>query len=113
MTTWYAIVIVLISQMFAAVGALYLKKGSKNVHRRISSFLLNRFVLIGLLLYGISAVMFVPALKYGELSVLYPLVSTTYIWATLLSMYVLGEKMNSSKWIGIGLILAGVVVIGM
>jgi drug/metabolite transporter (DMT)-like permease len=74
---------------------------------------LNPNLLIGLFFYGIGTVLFIPALKGGELSVLYPLISTTYIWVSLWSMRMLGEKMNSLKWIGVALIMGGVSLIGL
>ena len=73
----------------------------------------NYNVLIGAFLYGIGTILFIPALKHGELSVLYPFVSTSYIWVSILSMSFLGEKMNREKWLGIALIIVGVTLIGL
>jgi uncharacterized membrane protein len=67
----------------------------------------------GIGFYGVSTAMFIPALKGGELSVLYPLVALTYVWVSLLSVKFLNEKMNKMKWIGILLILFGVTLIGI
>ncbi len=64
-------------------------------------------------MYGISTIIFIPTLKYGQLSVLYPLVATSYMWTTLVAVKFLGEKMNRFKWIGIILIIIGVSLIGM
>jgi uncharacterized membrane protein len=108
----FAVIVVLLSQVLAALGAFFLKKGSNNLHRNIKSFIFNKFLLFGLIIYAISAAMFIPALKYGELSVLYPLVSTTYIWATLLSVVYLKEKLNKFKIIGFIFIMLGVALIG-
>jgi len=57
--------------------------------------------------------MFIPALKGGDLSILYPFVSVTYVWVALLSVRFLGEKMNKFKWIGIAMIILGVSFIGI
>lgn len=65
----------------------------------------------GFILYGVSAVGFIIALKHGRLSLLYPVIATSYVWVTLLSSWVLGEKITSQHWIGIALILSGIVVI--
>ena len=64
-------------------------------------------------MYGISTILFIPALKGGELSVLYPFVALAYIWVSLLSVKFLGEKMNKVKWLGIALIILGVSFIGL
>jgi len=60
-----------------------------------------------------NTVLFIPALRGGELSVLYPLVALVYVWVSLLSVRFLGEKMNPMKWLGIALILLGVTLIGL
>jgi uncharacterized membrane protein len=57
--------------------------------------------------------LFIPALKGGDLSVLYPFVALAYIWVSLLSVKFLGEKMNKFKWLGIALIIIGVSFIGI
>ena len=67
----------------------------------------------GVGLYAIGTILFIPALKGGELSVLYPFVALNYIWVSLLSVKFLGEKMNRFKWLGIALIIIGVSFIGL
>ena len=67
----------------------------------------------GVALYGVGTVLFIPALRGGDLSVLYPFVSLNYIWVSLLSVRFLGEKMNRLKWLGVALIILGVSFIGI
>ena len=64
-------------------------------------------------MYALGTVLFIPALKGGDLSILYPFVALTYIWVSLLSVKFLGEKMNFMKWMGISLIIVGVSFIGI
>ena len=54
----------------------------------------------------------VVALRHGELSVLYPLISLSYVWVAVLSVLVFGEIMNAYKVAGICAIMAGVAVLG-
>ena len=64
-------------------------------------------------LYIIAIFIFVFALKGGELTVLYPLSSLGYIWASLSSVKFLGERMSAFKWTGIFLIIIGITLIGI
>jgi uncharacterized membrane protein len=57
-------------------------------------------------------VMIVVAFKDGELSVLYPIISLSYIWVAALSYLVFHDSFNTPKVIGLVLILCGVAVIG-
>jgi multidrug transporter EmrE-like cation transporter len=66
----------------------------------------------GLACYGISTILLVLALRYGELSVLYPIIALTYVWVTMLSVGFLGETVNVYKLAGLTLIVLGVAVLG-
>lgn len=112
MTTWYAIVGVVIASILGALGSFFFKKASAKLELSFTGLAFNKPLIVGFLLYGLSVSFFVASLKYGELSVLYPLASLSFIWITLLSMFFLGEKMNSLKWIGVALIMVGVSLIG-
>jgi drug/metabolite transporter (DMT)-like permease len=112
-TELWAAGLVILATFIGAVGALFFKLGADKLHRQLRSIITNWKLFIGVGLYGISAVIFLAGLKGGELSVLYPLSSLTYIWITLCSIKFLGEKMNRWKWAGIALILIGVSLIGV
>lgn len=75
-------------------------------------FLKNLPLFGGYFLYGISTVLLVLALRKGELSVLYPIISLTYVWVLLLSGFVFQEHLNVWKISGVMLIMAGVGVLG-
>ena len=112
-TQLWAIGVVILASIVGAFGPILLKKASAELKLSIKSIITNRNLIGGVSLYGISTIMFIPALKGGDLSVLYPFVATVYVWVTLLSVKFLKEKMNKYKWIGITLIIVGVVFIGL
>lgn len=66
----------------------------------------------GLACYGISTILLVLALRYGELSVLYPIIALTYVWVSILSVGLLGETLNVFKVLGLVFIVLGVGVLG-
>ena len=67
----------------------------------------------GLACYGVSTLLMVLALRDGELSLLYPVISLTYIWVMFLSVLVLHEPLTQWKVAGISLICLGVALLGM
>ncbi|MBI2129146.1 EamA family transporter [Candidatus Woesearchaeota archaeon] len=109
-TQLWAIGLVVLGTVIAAFAPILWKKASKV--SGIRSFLNWKFI-AGVMLYGLGTVAFIPALKGGELSVLYPFVSLSYVWVSLLSIKFLKEKMTLLRWIGIGLIILGVSFIGI
>jgi len=72
----------------------------------------NPWLVGGLALYGGFTVAMVLALRQGELSMLYPIISLSYVWVTLLSYTLLGEKPNPLKVAGVIVIVVGVSVLG-
>ncbi|MBI1936062.1 EamA family transporter [Candidatus Woesearchaeota archaeon] len=108
----WAIALVFGATLIGAFGPILLKKASAKKLFSIESLLTNYFLFAGVSLYALGTLLFIPALKGGDLSVLYPFVSVAYIWVSLLSVKFLGEKMNKLKWAGIALIIVGVSLIG-
>jgi multidrug transporter EmrE-like cation transporter len=72
----------------------------------------NLPLMAGLSCYGLSTGLLVLALRYGELSVLYPIIALTYVWVSILSVALLGETMNGFKLVGLCVIVLGVTVLG-
>lgn len=109
----WAVGSVLVACLFAAFGAIFLKKGADSLSLTVSGLLGNTYLFKGVIFYGLATCFFIYGLTGGELSLLYPLASTTYILISFLSVQYLGERMNSWKWAGIFLIFAGVTLIGV
>ena len=65
-------------------------------------------------MYGFGAVLLIIALRNGELSVIYPIIATSYIWVSLLSpRFFSTDFMNATKWGGIFVIIVGVTFVGI
>jgi len=111
MVNLLSIGLVLVGTVLGAMGALILKKGTNKY--RLRKMLFTRYFWGGGLLYGISTLLYMFALRGEHLTVLYPLVSTTYLWTTIFGVKFLGEKMNKWKYIGLAGIIIGVIMIGL
>ena len=109
-TTKGAIVLALLCTIFIATGQLFYKLGSEKIVDFISLF--NLFVFIGLFSYFLGSILYILALKKGELSVILPLLALNYVWVALLSIIFLGEAVNLLRWSGISLVVVGVIIIG-
>jgi len=109
----WAIGLVATATLIGAFGPILLKKASAKRLSKLKSLMTNYHLFGGVALYALGTLLFIPALKGGDLSVLYPFVALAYIWVSLLSVKFLGEKMNRLKWLGIALIIIGVTFIGI
>jgi len=106
-----AIIVVLFDTIIGAFGSLYLKKGASKLSRNFRKVLGNYELFFGIFLYVLSMIIYIGALQYENLSVLFPVVSLTYVWVSLLSVKFLNENMNKYKWMGILIIILGVILV--
>ena len=73
---------------------------------------LNLYLFGGILAYGLSTVFYVASLGKLNLSVAYPVViGLTVLSTTITGAFLLGEKVPTIQWLGIGLMLSGISVI--
>ena len=105
------IALMLICTLFTAFGQFFQKKGTEILILDFFSLITNYYLILGLGLYGIGAFILIFALRYGEINVLYPIISLTFVWVTFLSVMFLGESTSTTQLLGIGIILSGVVFI--
>ena len=108
-----AVGMMLVSALFNSMGALLLKMSSASFGMNIKRLMTNKYLIFGLISYLFSTAVALPAYRFAEISLLYPLISTTYIWTCLFSLKYLKESMNLWKWTGVFLILVGVSFIGI
>ena len=66
-----------------------------------------QFALSGLTIAGASVLWFY-IVRHFPLSVAYPLISISYVFGMVAAVVVFGESVPASRWIGVGLIAAGV-----
>ncbi len=111
-TPFSSIVLVLLASFIGSFGAVFLKLGSAHLSRGIRG-LFNWQLITGIALFLGSSIPFIMALKHGELSVLYPMVSLSYVWAMLWSRMLFSEPITKQKVGALVLILGGILCIGV
>ena len=100
------------ASVVGSFGAVFLKMGAMRINKNVLSFVNSRLIL-GVGLYLGSSAIYAMGLRGGPLSVLYPMVSLGYIWTLLWSKLFFNEPLTRYKFAGLGLILAGVFLVGL
>jgi len=109
---------VLCCTVIGAVAQILLKKGTEALGEHPSlldtamGMLTKPMLFTGYAMYGISAVLLVMALRLGELSLLYPVFTLTYVWVMLLSHFIFQESLSPLKLVGVAVIMCGVAILG-
>jgi drug/metabolite transporter (DMT)-like permease len=117
------IAMILISVGLAAVAQLTLKHGMNLVtdslrpHRfgidapSLRALASTWAVWAGLLLFGLSALVWLVVLSRASLSFAYPFASLTYVLILLFDRFWLNESVPGLRWAGVALIAAGIVLV--
>lgn len=114
----FALSLVMICIIFGAIGQILMKSGMSQIGE-INDFggfislnimlhiLTNIYVLVGLLLYAVSAFLWLGALSTLDVSYMYPLLGLAYVMTAILAFVFLKENITLFRWVGIALVVAG------
>lgn len=105
--------LVFLCTIFGVAAQYFLKTSASSLQSgQWVTALMSAGLWAGLVLYGINTGLLILALRDGELSLLYPVISLTYVWVAIMSVTILGETLTLTKIAGIALICFGVAFLG-
>jgi multidrug transporter EmrE-like cation transporter len=111
--SYKAVILIIVAAFLSAFALILFKFASQTFEFSVVGILTNVPLIVGFLLYGLVAVMFILALRDGELSVLYPLMASAYVWTAIASPFFFADdSLNALKVVGIAAIIFGVYSIG-
>ena len=99
-----ALYLALIGSIFGAFSMLFLKISI------LRKKLIKNLIFIALI-FGAGLIFGVLALRFGNLSIVYPITSLVYVWTVLLSKYILKEKVRTKEILGVIFIILGIILI--
>ena len=104
------LILIILCTIFTSLGQIFWKLGVSNFS--LMEILTNVNLILGFVFYGVGLILLVSALKFGDLSLLYPFIALGFVWVALISHFFLGEGLNLIKSLAIIVIIAGVSLIG-
>ena len=105
--------LVLAASVIGSFGAVFLKFGAMHLELTVMGMVRNWRLAVGIVLYLMSSAFFMAGIKNGELTILYPMVSISYIWTMIWSRLIFKEPVTRYKVMGLGLITAGIAVLNL
>ncbi len=106
-----AIALSALSAFLNALANFFLKRLSGTFSFRPAA-LLDRNLLLAAGCFICALSVYLSALMLADLSAIYPVTATQYIWIIILGRR-LGEKISSERAVGVVLIMAGVILVGL
>jgi multidrug transporter EmrE-like cation transporter len=118
----FAVTLVLICVVAGALGQVIWKQGMSTMDKingfedllkikTILDIFTNKYIIIGLILYGSVFILWLAALSTLDVSFMYPLLSLAYVVTAVFAFVFLGETVAFSRWAGIALVVMGCILI--
>lgn len=98
--------------LISAAAQILMKIGMTHFTPNVAAVVTNVPLIGGYALYGVFTLIMVLALREGELSLIYPIISLAYVWVTALSYFLFHDTLHPLKLAGIVSIMAGVAMLG-
>lgn len=113
------LILIFTSILIAVFGQIFMKKGMMEVgfiqlshaFGKFWTMMFNPWVILGLIFYALSAVLWLIILSRKDLSFAYPLVSLGYVLVLFLSAVIFKEHVGFMRWIGAVVIMLGIFII--
>jgi len=112
-TKKWALALMIIITFIFTIGNSMLKRAADNFSWDIMASIFNVYLIGGLFLVFVGGILFIIALKHGELSILYPIISLSFVWVALFSHFIFGELLYLWQYFGIFIIILGVAFLGV
>ena len=110
---------VLVVALLEAGGLTFFKRAAEsNKHGMRPLALLrglwrDRRILFGIVFFILAAILWTLTLSLLPVSIAFPAASISFVFVALFSLFFLGEQIKIKRWIGIALILGGVILVGL
>ncbi len=115
-----ALLLILLSTVFGVAGQTALKLGvsqpgvAENANGALAIIGLifkSPWMILGLVFYAAGALAWIAVLARLDLSVAYPFLALNFVLVTLSGRFLLGETVPPLRWLGILVIIAGILLV--
>ena len=115
MIIYEVIFLTLLAALVTSFAQLMFKRsvGKVNSLGQLVGLLKNRGVLLGLLAYGVGFLLYLAGLSGGQLSVVFPIFASSFIFVTLISATVLHERITLMRAAGVLLVFLGITIVAI
>ncbi len=83
----------------------------KTIITDVIPIITSAYIMSGFLAVFISSLLWMKILSKVNFSIAYPMISFSYIFGLLAAKYIFGETISITRWVGVGVIMLGIVLI--
>jgi drug/metabolite transporter (DMT)-like permease len=115
MSIYEVMLLTLIAALVSSLSQLLFKRAGDKIGslKHLLKFVLKRDVIVGLVGYLVALGLYLVALSGGQLSIVYPVFASSFIFVTLISAVMLKERISAIRIIGILLVFIGIAIVAV
>jgi drug/metabolite transporter (DMT)-like permease len=115
MTIYEVIFLTLLAALVTSFAQFLFKKSVTKIDsiRHLLLLVKNKGVMLGLACYAIGFVIYITALSGGELSIVFPIFASSFIFVTIISAVTLKEKITMMRAAGVLLVFIGITIVAI
>lgn len=115
-----SLLLILVSTLFGVAGQTSIKLGlskpgvaesATGVVALVGLIFKSPLVMLGLTFYALGALAWIAVLSKLDLSVAYPFLALNFVFVTVASRFILGETVPPLRWLGILVIITGILLV--
>lgn len=105
------IIFIFISTLFVSIAQMFWKFASQSFSFTFQGIFLNLHLYLGFFIYGFALILLLLALRDGDLSIVYPILGTSYMWVLLIAKFYFKEYISLTNLVGVFIIILGIIFI--
>ena len=110
-----SLVLLLAACLLTCLGQIaqkYAVESWRGVDSSLTAKLRSPWLWLALLALGSGLLVWLLVLQRLEVGIAYPMLSLNFVLVTLMARFVFHEPIDGRHWLGVGLVIAGVVLLG-
>ena len=105
-----AVLLALLASFLISAGQIFLKFAAPELHENPITWI-DFYFITAIIIFIMVFFVLCNAFSYGKLSILYPILSASYIFTFVFAWIFLEEEIGLLKWLGILVIVTGILLI--
>jgi EamA-like transporter family. len=101
-------IVLLLASLLSSAGQLCQKQAAQPAQKKVVLCWLG----LAVALLGCGMLLWLVVLQRVPVSLAYPMLSLNFVWVTLAARFIWREAVTLRHWLGIGLIILGIVLLG-
>ena len=105
-------IILVLASLLSVCGQLCQKQATRPVPVHARKRQITRWVVLALACLGLAMLLWMAVLQNIPVGIAYPMLSLNFVWVTLAAWKIWREPVTRRHWLGVGLLITGIFILG-